>query len=149
MPAMSLFSGNLFLLLCLELTLEVYAPSFILFNSCSHHSSGSQQFLKDVRSASRKGCAEEAQPAEARGLSVSRVQSAHAVTGATVLCGISVFFPLFKQRKKCISSGCAQPSCKDGPCDMKSSPWQLPCGSPREFLDTADFPDVHKHFIQV
>lgn len=116
---MNLFSGNLFLLLCLELTLEVCVPSFILSNSCSHHWSGSQQFLKDVRSALRKGCVEEAQPAEARGLSVSRVQSVHAVTGATMLRGIAVFFPLFKQRKKCVSSGCAQPSCKDGPCDMK------------------------------
>lgn len=31
----------------------------------------------------------------------------------------------------------------------ESSPWRPPRGSPREFLDTADFPDVHKHFIQV
>lgn len=95
MPAMSLFSGNLFLLLCLEL--EVYVPSFILFNSCSQHWSGLQQFLKDVRSALRKGYVEETQPAEtqpaeARGLPLSRVQSEHSVTGATMLRGIAVFF---------------------------------------------------------
>lgn len=90
MPAMSLFSGNLFLLLCLEL--EVYVPSFILFDSCSQHWSGLQQFLKDVRSALRKGDVEETQPAEARGLPVSRVQLEHGVTGATMLRGIAVFF---------------------------------------------------------
>lgn len=112
MPAMNLFSGNLFLLLCLELTLEVCVPSFILFNSCSHHWSGSQQFLKDVRSALCKGCVEEAQPAEVRGLSVSRVQSVHAVTGATMLRGIAVFFPLFKQRKSVFLQDVLSPHAK-------------------------------------
>lgn len=101
MPAMSLFSANLFLLLCLEL--EVYVPSFILFDSCSQHWSGLQQFLKDVRSALRKGYVEETQPAEtqpaeARGLPVSRVQSEHGVTGAAMLRGIAVFF-------RCLSRG--------------------------------------------
>lgn len=150
MPAMSLFSGNLFLLLCLEL--EVYVPSFILFDSCSQHWSGLQQFLKDVRSALRKGDVEETQPAETqlqrrncRGDGSSRVKSPvrtwcyrshHAAWNRCLL-------PLFEQRKKCIS--CAQLSCKDGPCEVRPRVFTQAASLwiPREFLDTADLPGAH------
>lgn len=61
--------------------------------------------------------------------------------------------PLFKQKKKCISSECAQPSCKNGPCDVNVKLWVFTLAAslwtPCELLDTADLPDAHKHFMQV